>query len=78
MNITALKEAPPVKDVARCITPLFPNSRTCFDSIGVPVIPDVVFGKKSCENSDDSDSCTPCSVKANALCKNYSDELINK
>ena len=69
MNITALKEAPPVKDVARCITPLFKNSRTCFDSIGVPVIPDVVFGKKSCEDTPDASTCTPCSIKANALCK---------
>lgn len=56
-----------IKDVGRCITPYFNNSRTCFDSIGVPVIPDVVFGKQSCEQSGDTSTCAPCTIDANAL-----------
>ena len=66
MDKQVLKEAD-IKDVARCITPYFNNSRTCFDSIGVPVIPDVVFGKKSCEASPDATTCSPCTIDANAM-----------
>ena len=56
-----------VKEVAKCITPYFNNSRTCFDSIGVPVIPDVVFGKKVCQVEPDSTTCSPCNITATAL-----------
>lgn len=65
-DLNVLKEAD-VKEVARCITPYFNNSRTCFDSIGVPVIPDVVFGRKSCEPVVNGTTCSPCTIDANAL-----------
>ena len=63
-----------VKETAQCIPPEDQTERTCFDSIGTPVLTYAVFGGMSCEG-DSGGECDACLLDASGLQMTY---LLNK
>jgi Niemann-Pick C1 protein len=54
------------KTVAQCIPPPDQTERTCFDSIGTPVLTYAVFGGITCEEGTSGD-CEACLIDASGL-----------
>ena len=80
-NITMLEEDEDIKRTSECIPPKDGATRACFDDVGVPVMPNAVFGRLRCNSTSDS-KCATCPVIASGfqvsfLLNNnaYSDEL---
>ena len=55
-----------IQAIATCVPQDDQTGRTCFDSIGTPVLTYAVFGGLSCEN-DLTSACDTCDILASAL-----------
>ena len=72
MNLEVMQKTNDVKDTALCL-----NDKTkskdlpCMDRIGIPVMPQTVFGGQECFNKDEKQTdCSLCKKRAKALSKN--------
>lgn len=67
MDSALMLADPDIKRTAKCVKINVNDDLPCMDRNGIPIMPEVVFGKQGCEKDEIADDCTLCHKTAQAL-----------